>query len=210
MTNKFQISLRDFAWINLGNFIMAFAMVNIHIPARISEGGVMGLALVFYQLNGFNPATVNLVLDLSLYFIGFLCLSRAFLPKAILTTVSYSIIYSLCYKLGPILPSLQDAPLFAAIIGGILVGLGCGLVVSRGCVAGGEDCLALINVKYNHLSLSMAYFISDFIVLALSFVVYMPFTNVLISLVTTFISSFIIGQFELKLPQTNFKPVSFS
>ena len=75
------------------------------------------------------------------------------------------------------------------------------MVVSRGGAAGGDDCYALIVEKYTPLSLSQAYFSSDATVLFLSFLVYLPAVNVLWSLLTTLISSYVVGQLEFRLPE---------
>lgn len=195
------LSFTDIGWIILGNLIMSFALVNIHIPSKITEGGVLGLSIVWSKLMGTSPGLINLPIDIILYVLGFIVLKGGFFKKAIFSTLMYALMYAIVENVGPILPSFEQVPLVAAVVGGILIGIGCGLVVSRGCVAGGDDCYALIASSKTKLSLSQAYFLADIVVLTLSLFVYMPLINVLTSLVTTLISSFIIGQFEVKLPK---------
>lgn len=195
------ISVLDLFLMVLGNLTMAFAIYNIHVPSRITEGGVLGSIVLLNKVFGLDPAILSIVLDFSLYGLGILLLERGFLKKAVFSTLAYAGSWTLFAAIGPVLPSLANAPHLAAIVGGLLLGAGCGLVVTRGGAAGGDDCFALILKKRTSLSLSSAYFISDAVVLGLSFFIYLPAQNLLWSFLTTLISSFVVGQFELRLPK---------
>lgn len=181
----------------LGNFIMAFAIINVHEPSHITEGGVLGLNLLLQKSIGANPALTALVLDFTLYFLGAVLLERGFLKKAMTSTLLFSFFYGLFDIMGPVLPSLEAHPFAAALAGGLMIGTGCGMIVTRGFAAGGDDCFALIVEKHTPLSLAQAYLISDISVLTLSALVYLPLQNVLWSFLTTLVSSFVIGQFEV-------------
>lgn len=198
------LSVKDVALMVIGNLTMAFTMCNIHIPAKITEGGVLGSIVLLNKLFGMDPSILSVLLDFSLYFFGILLLERGFLKKAVFSTLMYAASLKLFNFFGPFLPSLESAPYLAAIIGGLLLGSGCGLVVTRGGAAGGDDCFAMILERKSRLSLSGAYFISDAVVLGLSFLVYLPAQNLMWSLLTTMISSYVVGQFEIHLP----KPVA--
>lgn len=199
--NFLGLSLLTMALMLVGNFIMAFALVNIHIPSKITEGGVIGLSILINKLFGIELPLISFICDSSLYFLGFLLLTKGFLRKSLFSSISFALIYKAILKMGPILPSFEKYPALAAVLGGLFLGFGCGLVVSRGAASGGDDCLALIIQKYTPLTISKAYFISDFTVLILSMIFYLPLVNVLWSLLTTLISSYIIGQIEIKLPR---------
>lgn len=195
------LTFKDLMIMILGNFTMAFALVNIHLQVNITEGGAIGLAILIHRLTGLNLAAISFVLDASLYTLGYFLLRGHFLKKAILSTTIYSASYALLLELGPVLPSLANHPVWAAIAGGLLLGSGCGLVVTRGGAAGGDDCFALIVNRYTGLSLSQAYFISDFVVLMVEYFIFLPLPNLLCSLLTTFISSVTVGQLEVRLPK---------
>lgn len=98
--------------------------------------------------------------------------------------------------MGPILPNLYSYPLLAAIVGGIGIGLGCGLVVSQGGATGGDDALALVVSNKTKMNISYAYLLMDVIVLVMS-LTYIPFTRLIYSLITTTVSSVLVGQFEI-------------
>lgn len=195
------LSFQDLLLMTLGNVTMAFTIFNVHVPARITEGGVLGGIVLVNKIFGLDPALVNLILNFILYFLGIFLLEKGFLKKAIYSTLIYSLTWKICDFTGPVLPSLAGLPFLAAMVGGLLLGAGCGLVVTRGGSSGGDDCLVMILDHYTFLSLSSAYFLCDLVVLILSFMVYLPVQNLFCSLLTTLISSFVVGRFESPLPK---------
>lgn len=195
----------DILLILIGNATMSFSLVNIHSQSGITEGGILGAAVLLDKAFGWNQAITSFIMNCGFFILGVAILRQGFFKRAIFSAACYSIFYEIFQVMGPVLPSMEAYPILAAIVGGLLLGSGCGLVVTRGAVAGGDDCYAMIVSHYTSLRLSQSYFSSDFIVLLISFLVYLPFTNVLCSLLTTSVSSFVIGQFELRLPKPEFE-----
>ena len=89
------------------------------------------------------------------------------------------------------LPDLSDRPLIAAVLGGMFVGIGVGLIVRQGGSSGGDDALALSISHFLHWRLSRAYLFTDVVVLLLS-LSYIPVMCIVFSLVTVTISSYLI------------------
>lgn len=194
------LSVRDLVTIAAGCALMAFAVVNIHIPAKITEGGVLGMSVFLYKIFGLSPSWVSPLLDFSCYVIGFSLIGRVFIRKAAFATLSYSAFYSIFSGIGRVLPDLSGSPLIASVLGGLCIGLGCGMVVIHGAAAGGDDALALIVERRTRLSLGKAYLFSDVVVLTLS-LLYIPVTHIIWSFLTTVVSSYLVGQFEVKMPR---------
>lgn len=195
--NFLDLSLRSFLRIVFGSAILAFAVLNVHDQSYVTEGGILGLMLFFKKMLGIDPSISSIVLDILCYILGYKILGREFIKKSLVATVLFSIFLSIFKFTGTILPPLYDSPFTAAVVGGILIGLGCGLVVTEGGATGGDDALALaISDKFN-LSLAMVYIICDVVVLLMS-ISYIPVTQLVFSLLTTTISSVIVGQIELR------------
>ena len=182
MLKFFGLSKKGLLKIILGCAIMAFAVVNVH-----KQSGV-----------------TSVVLDVSCYVLGFSIMGFDFVKKAFVATISFAVFAKFFNIIGPVLPNMYDVPLLASIIGGICIGLGCGLVVSEGGAAGGDDALAMTISTKSGLKISLAYLFSDITVLALS-LLYIPVDRIMFSLLTTVISSFLIGQFEVELPNSEIK-----
>lgn len=195
--NFLDLSLRSFLRIIFGSAILAFAVLNVHDQSYVTEGGILGLMLFFKKMLGIDPSISSIVLDILCYILGYKILGREFIKKSMVATVLFAGFLNLFKFTGTILPPLYDSPFTAAVVGGILIGLGCGLVVTEGGATGGDDALALaISDKFN-LSLAMVYIICDVVVLLIS-ISYIPVTQLVFSLLTTTISSVIVGQIELR------------
>lgn len=177
----------------LGAAILAFGLFNVHAQSRITEGGVLGTTLLLRHWLGVTPAVSEIVLDAVCYGLGIRFLGRDFLKRAIVATGCYAAFYAVNERIGYVLPDMSGMPLLAALVGGMFVGVGVGLVVRAGGAAGGDDALALVISKVFGVNVSRAYLITDTIVLLLS-LSYIPVESVACSLVTVMLSSFIIGR----------------
>lgn len=185
----------------LGSMIESFTIVNIHIPSQITEGGILGLALLAYKTFGINPSILSLIMDVICILIGINIFGKAFLRKTLLASIFFAIFYKIFSLMGPIVPNLYSYPFLAAIFGGIGIGLGCGLVVSQGGASGGDDALALVVSNKTKINISYAYLLMDVIVLVMS-LTYIPLARIIYSLVTTTVSSVLVGQFEINVSPT--------
>lgn len=177
---------------------MSFTIVNIHIPAKITEGGTLGLTLLLYKVFGLDPAILNPLFDLICFAIGFSLFGRLFIKRTLFASIVFATTYKLFLWTGPILPTLYNYPLIAAIVGGIGIGVGCGLVIAQGGASGGDDALALVISKKMKIGISKAYLGADIVILLLS-LIYIPFGRIFFSLITTTISSVLVGQFEVNI-----------
>ena len=145
-----EVTKKEFLIISLGCLVMSFGVINVHEQAQITEGGVLGLGLFLKKALNMNLAYTTPILDGLCYLLGFSMLGRIFLKKSIVATIMFAVFYWIFDFIGPIIPSLYDMPLMAAIFGGIFIGCGCGIAVTAGGCAGGDDALAMtISKKQN-------------------------------------------------------------
>lgn len=184
-----------------GAAVLSFGLFNVHSQSRITEGGVLGMTLLLHHWTGISPGIFSFLLDMTCYIIGFKLLGTAFLKNAIFATCSYALFYRLWEYIGPLLPSFSDRPLVAAVLGGLFVGVGAGLIVRRGGASGGDDALALIIHRATGWKISRAYFFTDFVVLMLS-LTYIPVVKILFSLLTVTLSSAVIDLLQNKKQET--------
>lgn len=183
--------LQRVPFLMLGASILAFGMFNIHSRCAVTEGGILGLTLLIQHWLHISPGFAGPVLDLTCYLIGYKMLGKDFLKSAIVASLSFSAFYNTFEFLGPVLPDFSAYPLIAAILGGLFVGVGVGIVVRNGGASGGDDALALIIAKLTRCKLSRAYLVTDLTVLVLS-LSYIPLRRILFSLVTVTLSSYLI------------------
>ncbi len=187
--------IRHYGAMLLGAAILSFGLFNIHSRAEVTEGGVLGMTLLLHHWLGISPGISGFCMDTLCYIGGFRLLGKPFLKNALFSSFSFAAFYSIFEKIGYVLPDLSPYPLVAAVVGGLFVGIGVGLVVREGGASGGDDALAIIIAKLTGRKLAYAYFATDFIVLMLS-LSYIPPVNILCSLLSVTISSAVIGQIE--------------
>ncbi len=185
----------------LGAAILSFGLFNVHSRSGVTEGGVLGATLLLRHWFHISPGLSGPVLDGLCYLLGLRLLGWGFLKNAVFSSLSFAACYSVFERIGPVLPSLAAHPLAAALLGGLFVGVGVGLVVREGGACGGDDALALVLSRLMRTNISRAYFLTDLVVLVLS-LSYIPARRILFSLLTTLISSFLIERIQKAGRQT--------
>ena len=175
----------------LGTAITTFGIYNVHRQADITEGGILGLILLFNFWLGMSSSILSPLLDTLSYALGFKYLGKEFLKTSIFATICMAGFFRLWELFPPVLPSLAEYPLIAALVGGCFIGTGCGLVVRQGASCAGDDALALVISKITGCRISRAYLLTDVTVLVFS-LSYIPAKRIVYSLITVTVSSFLI------------------
>jgi len=174
-----------------GAAILSFGLYNIHSRCGVTEGGILGTTLLLHHWFGFSPGVCEFIIDGACYALGFRLLGRAFFARALAASTAYAGFYLLWERVGPVLPDLSAHPFIAAVLGGMFVGVGVGMVVRAGGASGGDDVLALLLNKYTRFTLSGSYFFTDAVVLLVS-LSYIPARRIAWSLLTVMLSSLLI------------------
>ncbi len=187
----FTLKLRACLLSALGGMILAFGLYNIHSFSGVTEGGVLGLCLLFEHHFSLSPAISGLILNAVCYLIGWRLLGHNFIGYSIISGGAFSLFYAVFVKLPPIIPDIGTHPLLAAVLGAIFVGIGVGISVRAGGAPSGDDALAMSLSKALHIDIKWAYLISDLSVLALS-LSYIPLRKILFSLISVVLSGQII------------------
>lgn len=188
--NKYleDITIKKILIIMLGAGICSFGIFNIHQRTNITEGGVIGMMLLIEHWLHISPAYITPILDLAYYLTAYKYLGASFIVMSIISTFFVSSFYKIWEFFPFMLPDLSSKPLLAAILGGIFVGVGVGLIVRQGGSSGGDDALALSISEAFKWKLAHAYLFTDITVLILS-LSYIPISRIAYSLITVTISS---------------------
>ena len=185
------LTMRKILLILLGAMICSFGIHNIHQRTNITEGGVIGLMLFAEHWLNISPAYITPILDIACYLLAFKFLGGGFIKISVISTLFLSGFYKVWELFPPMLPDLTQRPLIAAVLGGIFVGVGVGLIVRQGGSSGGDDALALTISRVFRWKLSRSYLFTDVVVLLLS-LSYIPALRIVFSLITVTISSHLI------------------
>ena len=186
---------RRLGMIALGAAIATFGLYNIHQRTGITEGGVLGLLLFVNHWTGLPASLVSPVLDLLCYAAALKVLGAGFLRTAVVSSAAMAAWFKVWESFPPMLPDLSPHPLAAAILGGLFIGVGVGLIIRQGGSSGGDDALALVINRLSGWGLARCYLLTDLTVLALS-LSYIPAWRIAFSLVTVTLSSFLIEKVQ--------------
>lgn len=179
----------------LGSLILAFGIYNIHEVANVTEGGILGATLLFYNWFSISPAISGFILNTICYLVGTKYFGKEFVIYSIISGVSFSIFYTIVEQFPKVWPTLVDMPLVAAILGAIFVGVGAGLSVRAGAASGGDDSLAMVISHKFKIDIKWPYLVSDLSILLLS-LTYIPFNKIIYSIFTVVLSGQIISSIQ--------------
>lgn len=197
------LTVKKLLLIALGAAICTFGIHNIHQRVNITEGGIIGLMLLVEHWLGVSPAYITPILDAACYLLAFKYLGGMFIKLSLISTLCVSGWYKVWEQLPYLFPDLSQKPLVGALVGGVFVGVGFGLIIRQGGSGGGDDALALTISHLFRWRLSVAYMFTDFVVLALS-LTYIPFLRIAFSIITVTISSNLIDLVKnFKWPKSN-------
>jgi uncharacterized membrane-anchored protein YitT (DUF2179 family) len=132
--------------ITLGSVLFAVGAKGIVVHQTFITGGVFGAGLlVYYATDWLSPGIWFVLLNLPLFVIGWVLVSRRFflysLCAMVLTTIAYEVIELNC--------GIHNQ-LYAAVAGGIVCGAGGGIVLRSLGSGGGLDIIAVVlNQRFN-------------------------------------------------------------
>lgn len=176
----------------VGSLVLAFGIYNIHEVADVTEGGILGATLLFYNWFSISPAISGFIMNTICYLVGTKYFGKEFVIYSIVSGTSFSIFYTIIEHTPKLWPSLSTMPLIASILGAIFVGIGAGLSVKAGAASGGDDALAMVISHKFKIDIKWPYLISDLSVLLLS-LTYIPFNKIIYSIFTVVLSGQIIS-----------------
>lgn len=192
-------AVRSWLVISLASAVLAFGLYHVHSFSGVTEGGALGLNLLLEHWLGLSPAITNFVVNGLCYLLGWRMLGKQFLFRSAIAAGSFSLAYALIERFDPLWPQLYEAPLLAAVVGALFVGVGTGVCVRCNAAICGDDALAMSLSHMTGLGIQWIYLISDLTVLGLS-ASYIPLSRLGCSALTVFLSGQIIGLFQPKTP----------
>ncbi|RKD76374.1 uncharacterized membrane-anchored protein YitT (DUF2179 family) [Sinobaca qinghaiensis] len=185
--------MAEFGYVLFGSTLIALAYNIFLLPSRLAAGGVSGISTIVYELYQFNPAFVQWMINIPLFFLGLILLGKDFGMKSLLGTFFVPLVIWISADL----PFAIDNPLLAAIYGGSMIGVGLGIVYRGRGSTGGLSTLGQIVKKYSGLSSGYAQFIVDGCVVVTSAVVF-GLEIALFAMISIFVMSKVIDLVQLQ------------
>lgn len=162
----------------IGCTIMSAGFVFFINPYNIVPGGVYGASIVLHNLfPSIQVGTFGYFFDIPLLILSVLLLGAKLGARTIVAALSTPLIMNLLSKLAypttEALHALDPTQLLGGsmdmsnhlmlttLMGAVLIGIGCGVVVKNGATTGGTDIVAMIMQKFTHIRFSTAILLAD-------------------------------------------------
>ena len=126
-----------------GALLMSLSVNLFLVPAKLAEGGVVGVGIILFHKLGIPVWMTTLVLNIPILALGVKVKGWNLLWKTLLGTGAFSLFLALTTGVKPV----TTQPVLAIVYGGLLMGVGLGLVLRSGGTTGGTDILAMIGQK---------------------------------------------------------------
>lgn len=188
--------LKQLGLIALGTALMAFGIINFAVTNEMAEGGFTGVTIILYHLFGLSTGVSNLLLNIPMLIIGYRQFSKKGFWLTIYGTVMLSMFLSLFEALGHLIPPLPNDMVIASIGMGVLVGTGLGVIFNAGGTTGGVDIIAKIIKEKIGIPMARTMFAFDAIVIGISMIIFLSFTNAIYTIIGLYIASQIIDRFQ--------------
>lgn len=171
----------------IGSGLVALGLSMFTIPNDIAPGGVSGISTALSHIVKMPVGMLMLIFNIPLLVLAWRRLGLKPLAKTFTATILLSFgidIFSV------ILPGYTNNMLLASLMGGVVMGAGLGILLSRGISTGGTDLLGLMLVKLHHgLSMGQLLMLIDTAIVLFAALVFKNIEVALYSLVTLFITS---------------------
>jgi uncharacterized membrane-anchored protein YitT (DUF2179 family) len=159
--------MKTVAWnlflLSVGGAVIGVGINGLLIPHRFVSGGVTGLALIIhYLIPALSVAVIYAVANIPLFLAGWFFISRRFFLYSIAGTMLFSAAIA-WVDLGVI--PVHDK-LLAAILAGLIMGTGSGIILKSMGSAGGTDILSVILIERFSIRLGTTRLAFNIIVLA--------------------------------------------
>ncbi len=180
--------MKNLIAILIGSAIFAFCINYFNITNGLAEGGFTGIALLLYALFKFPTGWFFLLSNIPLFLVAWKLLGLRSISYTIFATVAVSIFLELFNGYGEKMSDLFLASLYA----GVGIGVGLGIIFRYGGTTGGVDIIARIVQKKWNISMGKTMFAFDFIVIGLSWMMYLDRERAMYTLVCVYVSARII------------------
>lgn len=168
----------------LGGVLFGVSMNLFFLPGKIILGGVTGITTVLNILFSLPAGVMSVIINIPLILVSLLVFGWQFIVRAAVgigvTAVATDML--------SFLPISTTDPMLCAILGGITMGAGCGLMFSYAYTTGGTDIVAwLLGLRFVRISTGKLIMIVDFFVIIGAAIVMKSSVGVFYSIIALFV-----------------------
>ena len=157
--NRFAYYLTKYCLIVLGCVIYAAGFQFFCYPNAITTGGVVGMAMIINQLTKLPVGVLTIVMNVPLFLVAWRHFGLDFLIGSLVGMGLSSLMVDLCATFGIV---ATGDPMLAALIGGVIKGIGMGMVYYVGATTGGIDIvIKFLRKRYSYINFGTLMLLMD-------------------------------------------------
>lgn len=141
----------------VGSLLLGVGVNGFLVPHHLLDGGMIGIGLIIHYYYGFPTGLTMIILSTPLYVLAYI-LERKYFFHSLTGLMMSSFSIDL---FAPVAKEIHLGILPSAILGGILVGCGIGLMLRYETSTGGMDLLAQLIHKFFPVNVGILIFILD-------------------------------------------------
>lgn len=169
--------LKSYVFITLALVVNSIGWGCFIIPAKIVGSGFIGLSTLVSFVTGLPIGPINIVLNGLLILAAMRIIGAQFGFKTVYCIVILSLFLDVWHAVLPSAP--VDDRFLNAVIGGCIVGLSIGMLLSQGGSTGGTEIIAMIVNKYRAVRPGRVLMACDFIIIGLSSIYFQSLENLI-------------------------------
>lgn len=185
------VKIKNIFFIIMGAAIFSFGLVHFNIQNELAEGGFTGITLILLFAFNWDPALMNLVLNVPMFIIGWKLLGRLVFIYTVIGTIAVSIFIKIA-MIYQIDLHLHDDMVLVALFAGLFIGVGLGIIFRYGGTTGGVDIIARLGHKFLGWSMGKTMFLFDALVILISWLTYLNSRSMMYTLVAVFVGARVI------------------
>lgn len=182
------VKIKNSFFILLGAAIFSFGLVHFNIQNELAEGGFTGITLILLFAFKWDPALMNLLLNIPMFVIGWKLLGRLVFIYTVIGTVAVSIFLKV-FMIYQVDIHMKDDMVLVALFAGVFIGIGLGIIFRYGGTTGGVDIIARLGHKYLGWSMGKTMFLFDALVILVSWITYLNSRSMMYTLVAVFVGA---------------------
>ncbi len=181
------------SWLEIliGTILCASAYGLFILPQSFAAGGVTGLSVILANYLPFSLSAIVLAVNTILFLFGLVFLGVPFAMKTAIVSFAFPVLLGIISGID--FSATASDPFLSAVLAGLFLGTGAGLVLRGNGSNGGFDILGMIAKKYFHLAPALIMYCLDLAVI-LYHAVNIPVMNTIYGLVVIMISNLTITE----------------
>lgn len=195
---------KEILMVTIGVVLTAFGFSFFFLPIKLVTGGTTGLGIalqdIFNKLHWqINVATIILILNIILLFVGLFFLGKDFFLKTAYGSLALPIMIELFEELWKYLEESQfvvalsgENALVSVFFGALISGIGIGLALKYNGSTGGTEVVQHILLDKLHIPFSVSLLVIDGFVLAIGYLTFRNFPAILHAVICIIISGAVV------------------